>query len=52
MEAGYLNTFLTPIYLEYERMLHKNVGIYGKVLYDLPTKDIGAGIGVRAKFGW
>jgi hypothetical protein len=52
IEAGFLNSPYIPIYLEYERLLHKNVGIYGKVLYDLPTKDIGAGIGVRAKFGW
>lgn len=51
-EVAYVGGLSIPIYLEYERLLHKNVGIYGKVLYDLPTKDIGAGIGVRAKFGW
>lgn len=51
-EVAYIGGTTIPIYLEYERLLHKNVGIYGKVLYDLPTKDIGAGIGVRAKFGW
>lgn len=51
-EVAYVGGLSIPIYLEYERLLHKNVGIYGKVMYDLPTKDIGAGIGVRAKFGW
>lgn len=51
-EVAYIGGTTIPIYLEYERLLHKNVGIYGKVMYDLPTKDIGAGIGVRAKFGW
>lgn len=51
-EVAYVRGLSIPIYLEYERLLHKNVGIYGKVMYDLPTKDIGAGIGVRAKFGW
>ena len=51
-EVVYVGGLSIPIYLEYERLLHKNVGIYGKVMYDLPTKDIGAGIGVRAKFGW
>lgn len=51
-EVAYVGGLSIPIYLEYERLLHKNVGIYGKLMYDLPTKDIGAGIGVRAKFGW
>jgi hypothetical protein len=51
-EAAYVGDFYIPIYLEYERLFHKNFGIYGKIMYDLPSKDIGAGIGVRAKFGW
>lgn len=52
IEAAYVGNFSLPIYLEYERMLHENVGVYGKAGYDLATKNIGAGIGIRARFGW
>ena len=34
IETSYLNTLSIPIYLEYERMLHKNIGIYGQIAYD------------------
>lgn len=52
IEAAYMGAFSMPIYLEYERMLHKNVGIYGGLMYDLSQKNAGARLGVRAKFGW
>lgn len=52
MEAGYLNTFLTPIYLEYERMLHKNVGIYARGSFDMLTQSKGISFGVRANLEW
>ena len=52
IESSYLNTFSIPIYLEYERMLHKNVGIYGRINYDLQTKMFGAGIGAKVSIGW
>lgn len=52
IETSYMNTLSTPIYLEYERMLHKNVGIYGQVFYDLPTKRYGAGIGLKTQIEW
>jgi hypothetical protein len=48
IEPSYLNTFSIPIYLEYTRMLHKNLEIYGQVGYDLPTRMWGVGIGVKA----
>ena len=51
-EACYIGTVYIPIYLEYERMLHKNFSIYGRIAYDLPSKSIGGGIGVRAQVGW
>lgn len=51
-EVGYFNSLYSPIYLEYERMLHKNVGIYGKAIYDLPSQNKGAVIGVRFRMGW
>ena len=52
VEPNYLNTFSIPIYLEYERMLHKNVGIYGQLHYDLRTNLFGAGIGAKVSIGW
>lgn len=50
IEASYLNALSIPIYFEYERMLHKNVGIYGQISYDLPSKSLGIGAGMRVGF--
>ena len=52
IEAQYINAFSLPIYAEYERMVHPNVGIYGRGMYDLHTKMFGAGVGARFQFGW
>ena len=52
IETSYMNTLSTPIYLEYERMLHKNLGFYVQVAYDLPTRRYGAGIGLNATLEW
>lgn len=52
IETSYLNTLSIPIYLEYERMLHKNVGIYGQIFYDLPARQYGAGIGMHIQLEW
>lgn len=52
IEPSYLNSLSIPIYLEYERMLHKNVGIYGQIAYDLPSKTFGVGIGAKVSVGW
>ena len=52
VEPSYLNTLSIPIYLEYERMLHKNVGFYVQVAYDLPSKSWGVGIGAKVSVGW
>lgn len=52
IEPSYLNTVSIPIYLEYGRMLHKNVEIYGQIAYDLPSKTFGAGIGIKAGIQW
>lgn len=52
IEPSYLNTFSIPIYLEYERMLHKNVGIYGQLQYDLRTRLFGVGMGAKVSIGW
>lgn len=52
IETSYLNTLSIPIYLEYGRMLHKNIEIYGQIAYDLPSKTFGAGIGIKAGIQW
>ena len=52
IEPSYLNTVSIPIYLEYGRMLHKNVEIYGQAFYDLPLRQWGVGIGIKAEVEW
>ena len=52
IETSYLNALSIPIYLEYERMLHKNVGIYGQIFYDLPARQYGVGIGLKMQLEW
>lgn len=52
VEMGYLNTLSLPVYLEYGRILHKNVEIYGQIGYDIPTNQLGVGIGAKAYIGW
>lgn len=52
IEPSYLNSLSIPIYLEYGRMLHKNVEIYGQIAYDLPSKTFGVGIGAKVSVGW
>ena len=51
-EVVYVGGLSIPIYLEYERMLHKNIEIYGQIAYDLPSKTFGAGIGAKVSVGW
>lgn len=52
LEAGYCLAGSIPIYFQYERMLHKNVGVYGKAYHDLYTQSNGVAVGVRLRFGW
>lgn len=52
IEPSYMNTLSIPIYLEYGRILHKNVEIYGQIAYDLQIKSWGAGIGIKAQLEW
>ena len=52
IDANYYSAPFIPIYLEYERMLHKNVGISARFFYDLPTRLYGVGVGVNAQIGW
>lgn len=50
IEPSYMNTLSIPIYLEYGRMLHENVEIYGQIAYDLPSKSFGVGAGLKIGF--
>ena len=52
INVGYMNTFTIPIYLEYERKLHKNVDFHARLLYDLPGKSFGAELGASVNLGW
>ena len=51
-QMEYIDAFHIYIYAEYERMFHKNVGIYGRFLYDVPTKQMGGSVGIKAQLGW
>lgn len=52
MEVSYYNNVSIPIYFEYERLLHKNIGIYGRVGYDLSSGLWGVGGGARLQICW
>lgn len=52
LEASYADTPFVPIYLEYERMFHRNAGIYARFLYNIPTQSYGFGIGAKICVGW
>ena len=52
LDVNYYSTAYIPIYLEYERMLHKNIGISARFFYDIPTRLYGVGVGVNAQIGW
>lgn len=52
IELGYMNGLTLPIYLEYERMLQKNVGIYGQMLCDLNARQFGVSAGVHLQLEW
>ena len=52
VEASYCSTISLPIYLEYEKMLHKNVGLRAGFFYDLPTRLYGLRVGANIQFGW
>lgn len=51
-EAGYFTFPYIPIYLEYSRMLHKNVEFYVRAMYDIPSASYGASVGAKLQVGW
>ena len=52
VEAAYVGSLALPVYLEYERMLHKNIEVYGRIEYDLSARYVGMRLGVRSGFAW
>ena len=52
LEVNYYGSPYIPIYLEYERMLHKNTSFYARVLYDIPNQSYGVGLGAKVSIGW
>ena len=52
IEAGYSTIAHIPIYLQYERMLHKNASFYVRAFYDVPRLSYGISIGTRVQVGW
>ena len=51
-EVGYFTFPYIPIYLEYSRMLHRNVEFYVRALYDVPSESCGASVGAKLQVGW
>jgi hypothetical protein len=51
-EMQYNGTTSIPIYLEYSHLLHKNAEMFVNLSYDIPTKQMGVGMGVQIQFGW
>ncbi len=52
VDVLYLGTAHVPIYVEYERMLHRNFSVYARGMGDIWTGTKGLSVGVRAKIGW
>lgn len=50
-EAVYIGTPYMPIYVEYERMLHRNFSVYARGMHDFISQENGVSVGVRAKIG-
>ena len=52
VEAGWCGKPYTPIYLEYSRMLHKNIVFNAGVFRDLVREENGMRVGIKAQIGW
>lgn len=52
MDASWCTKASIPIYLEYTRMLHKNVALRAGVFHDIAINETGFRIGVNANVGW
>ena len=52
MDASWCVKPSIPIYLEYTRVLHKNVALRAGVFHDLAINETGFRVGVNANIGW
>lgn len=52
VEAGWCQTFSVPLYLQYERKVHRNVSVYGGVFRDVVRQENGVRLGANANIGW
>ena len=52
IETNYCSTLSIPIYLEYERMLQRNIGINAGLFYDLQLRQYGIAVGLNVQIGW
>lgn len=52
IEARYSSTLSIPIYLEYEIMLQRFIGVNAGLFYDIPTGLYGVGVGANVQIGW
>lgn len=52
MDASWCIKPSIPIYLEYTRVLHKNVALRAGVFHDLAINETGFRVGVNANIGW
>mgnify|MGYP003289237854 CR=1 FL=1 len=52
LEVTYYGSPYIPIYLEYSNMLHKNVEMYARIFYDIPSQSYGFGMGAKVSIGW
>jgi hypothetical protein len=52
IETNYCSTLSIPIYLEYERMLQRNIGINAGLFYDLRLRQYGVSVGLNVQVDW
>ena len=51
-EAVYIGVPFIPVYLEYERKLHRNFSFNARVMHDVISRENGVSVGVKAEIGW
>jgi hypothetical protein len=52
IDIGYLKGFHAPIYIEYERKLHRNFSFKARIMHDFISQENGVSVGVKAEIGW
>lgn len=52
IEGMYMNSLNVPAYVEYESRIKTWLSAYGRVAYNIPTREWGIGLGVKMKIEW